>query len=144
MAETRVKMRLYQIWITVMGLLLAAEVSLAGSTLSIRLVEASNVGQGMGAGLGDVSRLLQENLPFRSFQVLASRSMTLPANGVASLSGGLVARCSGDQGSLSVVIESGGRKVLQSTVELRDGSPLILGGFSSGGRGKLIVILLAK
>lgn len=130
-------------WILMIGLVLAAGNALAGSTLGIRLVEASNSGQGMGAGLGDVSRLLQENLPFKSFQLLASRSMSLPANGTASLSAGFVARCSGSQKSLNVVIENGGRKVLQSTVELRDGSPLILGGFSSG-KGKLIVILLAK
>lgn len=130
-------------WLVVVCLLLGAGVSRAGSVLSIRLVEASQKGQGMGTGLGDVSRLLQENLPFKSFQLLASRSMALPAGGVASLSGGMVARCSGEQGSMTVVIENGGRKVMQSTVELRDGSPLILGGFPSG-KGKLIIILLAK
>jgi hypothetical protein len=141
--ETRGDMRRNLTWVLIIGLILTAGVSLAGSTLSIRLVEASHAGQGMGNGLGDVSKLLRENLPFKSFQLLASRSMSLPADGVASLSAGFVARCSGNQGSLNVVIESGGRKVLQSTVELRDGSPLILGGFSSG-KGKLIVILLVK
>jgi hypothetical protein len=88
-------------WILMIGLILMAGSTLAGSTLSIRLVEASNSGQGMGSGLGDVSRLLQENLPFKSFQLLASRSMSLPANGTASLSAGFVARCSGKQDSLS-------------------------------------------
>ena len=126
-----------------LGLMFMAGVSFAGSTLSVRLVEASHAGQGMDTGLGDVSQLLRDNLPFKSFQLLASRSLSLPADGVASLSRGLVARCSGDQRNLSVTVESGGRKVMQSTVELRDGTPLIMGGFSSG-KGKLILILLAK
>lgn len=115
----------------------------AGSLLSVRLVEASHAGQGMGVGLGDVANLLQNNLPYKSFQLLASRSMALPANGVASLNSGIVARCSGGQDNLSVVLERGGKKIMQTTVELRDGTPLIIGGISSA-QGKLIIVLLAK
>lgn len=115
----------------------------AGSTLSIRLVEASHAGRGMGAGLGDVSSLLQNNLPYKSFQLLASRSMPLPAKGVASLSAGIVAKCTGGQDNLNVVLERGGKRVMQTTVELRDGTPFIIGGITSG-QGKLIVVLLAK
>jgi len=126
-----------------LGLMLMAEGVLAGSTLSVRLVEASNAGQGMGNGLGDVSPLLLNNLPYKTFQLLASRSMALPANSVASLNSGIVARCSGGQDNLSVVLERGGKKIMQTTVELRDGTPLIIGGLSAG-QSKLIVILLAK
>ena len=124
-------------------MMLGTGAAFAGSTLSIRLVEAGNAGQGMGAGLGDVAHLLQNNLPYKTFQLQASRSMSLPASSVASLSSGIVARCSGGQDNLNVVLERGGKRIMQTTVELRDGIPLIIGGISSG-QGKLIVVLLAK
>jgi hypothetical protein len=127
----------------ILALMWTAGDGVAGSLLSLRLVEASHAGQGMGVGLGDVANLLQNNLPYKSFQLLASRSMALPANGVASLSSGLVARCSGGQDNLSVVLERGGKKIMQTTVELRDGTPLIIGGISSA-QGKLIIVLLTK
>jgi hypothetical protein len=126
-----------------LALMWTAGNGVAGSLLSVRLVEASHAGQGMGVGLGDVANLLQNNLPYKSFQLLASRSMSLPANGVASLNSGIVARCSGGQDNLSVVLERGGKKIMQTTVELRDGTPLIIGGISSA-QGKLIIVLLAK
>ena len=126
-----------------LGVLSVAGGAFAGSTLSIRLVEAGNAGQGMGTGLGDVSALLQNNLPYKTFRLLASRSMDLPANSAASLESGIVARCSGGQDNMKVVLERGGKKLMQTTVELRDGTPLIIGGISSG-QGKLIVVLLAK
>jgi len=126
-----------------LSMMLGTGAAFAGSTLSIRLVEAGNAGQGMGAGLGDVAHLLQNNLPYKTFQLQASRSMSLPASSVASLSSGIVARCSGGQDNLNVVLERGGKRIMQTTVELRDGIPLIIGGISSG-QGKLIVVLLAK
>jgi hypothetical protein len=39
-----------------------------------------------------------------------------------------------------VAIERSGKRVLSSTVQLQRGTPLIVGGFSSG-NGKMIVIL---
>jgi hypothetical protein len=116
---------------------------LAGPGLSIRLVEASNAGQGAGGGLEDVAQLLKENLPFNSFRLLASRSMALPANGSVTLDEGIQARCSGDQRNLTVVIERGRKEEVRSTVELRRDTPLIVGGFPSK-NGKMIVILMLK
>lgn len=136
-------MRLILKNILLVVLMFSAAGAYAGSTLSVRLVEASHAGQGMGAGLGDVSHLLLNNLPYKSFQLLASRSMPLPATGVASLSAGIVARCTGEQDGLNVILERGGKKVMQTTVELRDGTPFIIGGITSR-QGKLIVVLLAK
>jgi hypothetical protein len=112
-------------------------------SLSIRLVQASNEGGGVGGGLADVAQLLQDNLRFKSFQLVSSRSISLPANGATELGQGFTARCSGGAGNMSVAIERGGKRVLSSTVQLQRGAPLLLGGFSSGG-GKMIVILLLK
>ena len=123
--------------------MLAATSTFAGSTLSVRLVEASNSGGGMGTGLNDVSHLLQSNLPYRSFQLLGARSMTLPADSSAAMGRSVTVKCSGAQDGVSVTVDIAGRTALQSTVSLRDNTPLVLGGFSSG-KGKLIVILLAK
>jgi hypothetical protein len=121
----------------------SAGVALAGPELSIRLVEASNSGQGTGGGLDDVAQLLKDNLPFDSFRLLASKSMALPANGSVSLAEGIVVKCSGDQGNLDVTIERGRKERVRNTIELRKDSPFIVGGFPSG-KGKTIVILRLK
>lgn len=126
-------------------LLLATAVrAAAGDTLSIRLVEATHEGQGIGRGLADVAQLLQENLPFKSFQLQADRSIGLPANGAVELSGGYTARCSGDAGNLKVsIVRKGQPGRIDSTVALRKGKPVILGGLPADG-GKMIVILLLR
>lgn len=125
------------------SLMLSTGIALGGSSLGIRLVEASNAGRGVGSGLNDVAQLLKENLPFNSFQLLSNQALPLPANGSVNLAGGIVARCSGDARNLSVVIQRGHRDRIQSTVELRPGIPFIVGGFPSE-NGKMIVILLMK
>jgi hypothetical protein len=125
------------------ALMMFAAPVFAGPTLTIRLVDASNSGKGAGGGLGDVAQLLKDNLPFNSFRLLANQSMPLPADGTVSLAAGIQARCSGDQRNLRVVIERGRKAQIQSTVELRNGVPLILGGLPSD-TGKLIVILLVR
>lgn len=115
-----------------------------GDTLSIRLVEATQEGQGIGRGLEDVAQLLQENLPFKSFQLQADKSVELPANSAVELSGGYTARCSGDAGSLKVsVVRKGKPGRVDSTVALRRGKPVILGGLPAEG-GKMIVILVLR
>jgi hypothetical protein len=124
------------VWLVITGL---AGTVMADS-LSIRLVQAGNEGSGVGGGLGDVAQLLQDNLRFKSFQLVSSKSIGLPANGAAELGQGFTARCSGGANNLSVAIERSGKRVLSSTVQLQRGTPLIVGGFSSG-NGKMIVIL---
>ena len=128
---------------TLLVALAAAAPSFAGPILTIRLVEASDKGQGVGAGLGDVGPLLQNNLRFNSFRLVTSGSLPLPSGGTVSLGQGLAARCSGDQHNLAVSITRGSKVVLQSTVELQRGTPFIMGGLPAEG-GKLIVVLLVR
>lgn len=124
--------------------LFATAARAGGGTLSIRLVEATNEGQGAGKGLADVAQLLQENLPFKSFELRADKAVALPASGAVDLAAGFVARCSGDAANLSVSIERKGKQGrLASTVSLRKGKPVILGGLPSEG-GKMIVILMLR
>ena len=128
-------------WVMVAWLVLAGWAGFAAAgSVSIRLVQAANDGNGVGDGLGDVAQLLQDNLKFKSFQLVSSKSIGLPANGAAELGQGFTARCSGKADNLNVTIERSGKRVLSSTVQLQAGTPVILGGFSSGG-GKMIVIL---
>ncbi len=123
-------------WLALAGLASSA----AADSLGIRLVQAANDGSGVGGGLADVAQLLQDNLKFKSFQLVSSKSVGLPASGATELGQGFTARCSGGADNLSVTIERSGRRVLSSTVQLQRGTPVILGGFSSGA-GKMIVIL---
>jgi hypothetical protein len=124
-------------------LLMAAAPVLAEPVLTIRLVEASNKGQGVGPGLGDVGPLLQNNLRFNSFRLINSGSLPLPAGGNVSLGQDLAARCVGDPRNLSVTILRGSKVVLKSTVELQRGTPFIMGGLPAEG-GKLIVVLIVR
>ena len=124
-------------------MLLWAGAVTAGDILTLRLVEASNRGKGVGEGLGDVAPLLSNNLPFSSFKLVAAQSLPMPANGTVDMGYGFSARCTGRQSNLRVAVARRGRPVLQSTVELQTGMPLILGGFPTE-TGKMIVILVVR
>jgi hypothetical protein len=124
-------------------LLGVAQAGFAGTALGIRLVEASNRGKGVAQSLGNVAPLLRNNMPFDTYQLLTAKSVSLPANATMDMGYGLVVRCSGPQKNLSVSVLRRGKTVLQSTVEVKDRSPVILGGFPAEG-GKMILILLAQ
>ena len=127
------------------ALCLTAGAAMAKPELSIRLVEASNTGQGVSRGLEDVSQMLKDNLPFNTFRLLSTRSMPIPASGEVALAEGISARCAGDARGLRVIIEQSGRVQLQSTVALRKDTALILGGFPSARpNARMIVILMLK
>lgn len=115
----------------------------AGSRLSVRLVEASNEGTGVSAGLEDVASAMRSSLVFRSYTLVGSRSTPLPAPGSVIRLGPYSVKCSGPQSSLAIRVSKGGRDLLKTTVNLRDDKPLILGGFPST-RGKMILVFLAR
>ena len=115
----------------------------AGETLSIRLVEAHNEGEGMDAGLSDVASTLTKNLSYKTFSLLASRRLGLPADGRAGLSGGYSVACRGEQANLHVTVFKRKEAVLDTTLNLRDGSPVVLGGFASK-RGRVLLVLIAR
>jgi len=124
-------------------LALAAGPAFAGSRLAIRLVEANNRGGGVAGELGDVAELLKGNLPFNTFRLISAKSMALPAGGEVELGRGFRASCEGPQRGLTIRVTRDRKPVLNTTVELADGTPLILGGFPIDG-GKMILVLLAQ
>jgi hypothetical protein len=122
--------------------LLGAIPAHAGSVLQVQLVSADKTQASPRSGLGAVEGLLKRNTPYSNFQVLAVRSAALPASTTLDMGRGVIVKCAGAQDRLSIEVLSGGRAMLRSTVSLRDQTPLVLGGFPSGGS-KLMVIVTA-
>mgnify|MGYP000457007380 CR=1 FL=1 len=129
-------------WFLGLAVVLLAGTALAAPTVVLRLVAGVNEGAGVDPGLGDVAGLLQNNLRFGRYSLIATRSLPLPANGAVPLGEGLVAHCVGDQGNLSVTLKMHGRVVVQSAVKLHPGRPLVLGGVPAGTRTLIVVVNL--
>ena len=138
------------------ALMLWASLAVAGDTLSIRLVEASNprkgregaaagerAAQGAPKGLEDIEDTLKQNLPFNTFALVDEQTMKLPASETANLARSFTVRCSGKQDALSVSLKRNKEELLSSVLSLRDNKPVILGGFPSD-KGKLLVVLVAR
>jgi hypothetical protein len=115
----------------------------AGNTLSMRLVEASNGDGGMDSSLNDVASALRGQLAFKSYRRVASGSVPLPANSNKASLSGYTITCSGPQNALAIKISKGRSNLVSTTVNLRDGRPLLLGGFPSK-NGKMIVVFIAR
>ncbi len=128
---------------TLLVLLSVGATPLNAGNLSIRLVEAHNESSAVAGGLRDVAGTLRQSLPYKGFDLVGSSGMGLPANGTASLGAGFSVRCSGPQNSMNATILRNGKQVLSTSLNLRSGTPVILGGFSSK-RGRLLVLLVAR
>ena len=94
-------------------------------------------------GIKDVIGILQQNLPYQQFALLSSAKLTLPADNTVSGLGPYSVSCSGRQKSLNIVVSKGRSVLLSTTVSLRDGKPLVLGGFPSA-NGKHVLVILAR
>ena len=117
--------------------------SVAGELMTLRLVEASNAGEGVTAEVKDVASILAAQLPFNSYRLVDRAKCKLPANQVVSMSRGYTVQCIGVQDNLTINVRERKSEILQTTVALKDGKPLVLGGFPSN-KGKLLLILLAE
>ncbi len=114
----------------------------AGDKLSLRLVEASQDEVETDSRLDDIKELLTKNLPFRSFKLLDSKSMAVPANNTFTMSGGYEVSCKGAQSGLEVRVVRRREELVRTTVTLKDRTPLVIAGFPSD-RGRLLLVLLA-
>jgi len=116
---------------------------LAGNSVSIRLVHASNSGEGVEKGLEDIGKILQSQLAFKKYEMVDRKSCSLPADKTIKMTFGYLVKCLGTQENLTINVSQKKKELLKTTVSLQDGKPLILGGFPGEG-GKLLLILLAK
>ncbi|MCK5849649.1 MAG: hypothetical protein KAH23_01945 [Kiritimatiellae bacterium] len=122
---------------------LGASPCLAGGNLSIRMIEASNKTTPSSSGVQDVVSILEKSLPYNSFNLSASGTMKLPAKKSTQRLGGYTVSCSGKQKNLSIKVTHEKKTILNTTVNLRDNKPLILGGFPSE-NGKLILVFVVS
>ena len=124
-----------------MAILLCWQVAaIAGGTLSIRLVEARTGKPHQGPGLADVAATLK-SMRYNQFTLIGQARTSLPATGTASRLGSYTVVCSGKQDSLQILVRSGKRKLLSTTVRLRDGKPVVIGGFPARGAKHVLVFL---
>lgn len=109
------------------------------SDLTIRLVEANNSGKADSPELADVAAILHKNLQYKTFILLGTSAVTLPARKVSVTLGSFTITCNGEEKSLSITVTKDGKKALDTTVTLYKKTPLILGGFSAGS-GKYVLV----
>jgi len=133
-----------KIWygvVIILGLMGPA-MAMAGSNLSIRLVNASHVGSGAPVGLNDISGMVRDNLGFSSCTLGGSLSWKIPTGLVTGSVGGYQIECAGRQEKLSIAVFRNGKQLLKTTVRLQDGTPFILGGFRAGPDMQMFVFLV--
>lgn len=138
----RIKMGLWLLLSLLLTATLPASAQ-AGGTLAVRLVEAHNDRDGAADGLGDVAGVLRKNLQYRGFDLLGSGSIGLPADGQVGLPRGFRLECHGPQQALKVTVIRGGETLIDTTLNLRSGSPVVLGGFQSD-RGRILLVLIVR
>lgn len=120
-----------------------AAIGIAGGTVSIRLVEASNDGSEKDSRLSDVMPVLKRSLVFKKYSLIASSSLKIPASGEAKSVGGYTITCKGSQRSLGIQVKKGRTSLLNTTASLSRGKPLVLGGFPSK-NGRMILVFLLR
>lgn len=124
--------------------IIAASSSRAADSLWIRLAEPANDDSGISSDLRDVADVLRKSFSYKSFRYLASSTMELPAKKVHATLSTFSVRCNGDRGSLSIEVWQGRSCLLKTTVSLKDGTPLIMGGLANKNGEPMILIFIAK
>jgi hypothetical protein len=119
--------------------LIFANVAIAADDVSLRLVHASNSGKSVDAALSDVSATLTSNLPFSNYSVVDSKNLSIGQT--VSCAQDLSVATTGSRESMKITVKQGGKQMLNTTVSLGAGKPLLLGGFPAAGGGKIILIM---
>lgn len=136
-------MRVRFIVLGVLLLLGSMQAAIGAESVDIRFVRAFH-GNSVSPALRDVESLLRSNLPYRGFELLSRTSMSLPNRGQsARMARGFRVRCSGDARRFSVRVNRGDDTALNVAVALREGKPVILGGFPDG-EDRLLLVLVAR
>jgi hypothetical protein len=125
-------------------MLLCISASALGGSLSIRLVNASNAGEGIDGSLNDVAKALKGQLPFKRYQLVSSATASLPAGKAVSSLSGYKVTCNGPQNALAIRVDKGKRNLVSTTVNLQSKRPVLLGGFPGKAGGKLILVFVAR
>lgn len=132
--------RILRIQCLMAGLLLAAGAVLASPAVLVRQVRASHGPARIDPALQDVGGLLQQNVPFSVFTLMHQGSYTPPGRAVLTLAAGYQVLCRGDAGNMRIEISRQGESLLNTTVSVAPGQPLVLGGFSAPDGGRILFI----
>ena len=116
----------------------------AADTLFIRLVRASNTDEGIDPQLRDVVQMLRRTLVFKSYSLIGAARHRLPTKGMESRLAEFSVRCSGTQRNLRITVRRGRSVLLNTTVDLKDNIPLVLGGFPGKGGHQVLIFLAEK
>lgn len=145
------KRRILWIAIALIGVtaLWATPLQAAGDSarVSVILVEAGNGEGGIDGALRPYAGTLQRLFRFNSYQQLSKGTLRLdvPGTGSVGLAGGqrltLKAGEAGRGLMAELTWERGGKRLLHTRIQLRPGSPAVLGGPSTGKGGNYLLIL---
>lgn len=126
---------------------LTATSAQAGERIRVRLVEATQKGrQSIDSNLDDISGLLESSLPYKSYRLVDTKFIPLPADHTVRLSKHYSFSCKGTQANMRLRLLRDGREITASTVALKDKTPLIQGGFPSDADkdARMLVVLTAE
>jgi hypothetical protein len=126
------------------GLLTLAATAATAETLKINMVKASNKGDRMvDAKLKPFENLLKSNLPFKRFELVDSKSLSLPGDKTVPLKDYALS-CSGSAANLTIKVAHKGKQVMNSKVSIEAGKPLIVGGFpDAADKGARVLLILS-
>lgn len=115
--------------------------------LEVRLVAADKGPGGQSTGMSDILPFLRKNFRFNSFRLLTTRRMAVVPGATTPLTGGLaIALKEVGTDSLTVVVNRGKRRLLETKVKLLPGKPVmfVLDGYPTEGDGTMVVVLSLK
>ncbi len=118
--------------------------ALAADTVSVRLVRASNSDTTIDHSLQDVAPALQKSLVFKSYRQVAVQKLTLPAQGQSASLGVYRITATGSRDKLLIGIHQGRKALVNTSVSLKRGKPVILGGFPDKSGAKMIFVFVLK
>ena len=127
---------------------LATRDAFAGDTLSIRLIEASNVANGkVDSGLEDVAHAMKSMLTnFNNYHLVASNSQQVPVKNTTIVLGEYTVKCSGKQKSMKIYVYRGSKLVTHTPkgTYLQDNKPFILAGLLGSKTGSLMLVFVVR
>ena len=119
--------------------------------VEVILVEAGNGDGGVDSSLKQYAGTLQRLFRFGSYKQVNRKSLQLdvPGKGSVTLSGGQQLTLSSDGGSKGGLVAEltwsrGSKRLLHTRIQLRPGSPAVLGGPSTGKGGSYLLILTMR
>ncbi len=107
----------------------------------VRLIRASPETGATDPALVPLADLLRQNMTFRSFRLMDSQTVPLPAARTLQFPGGLRLTLNGPVESLDVTLLRGRHTILKTRAVLHRQAPLFIGGVPDGAGGTLLFSL---